>query len=236
MTVGDSTRSCRRQRFPRVPSLTCQSMSLRKASRSRLPSSCIGVTIATKLPVSIAMYRYIPLSYSHCPNLRGSILQDSPVPGSQWRGAAGAPCPCASGAGRKSLTAADTLDHRRPWPLHPGFLARDDAQPATNRLQQFSRPEQMVRVAGSAKALVAGSKSFVEQDAPPQSGRPRAKAATADAGSSPRLFRRSVPRRRGHVPASKSATRALTFLTPASTAMQSASISTASTRNPHAAR
>src|SRR5476649_36737 len=41
--------------MPSVPSVICQSISLRKASKSRLPSSCIGVTIATMLPVSCAI-------------------------------------------------------------------------------------------------------------------------------------------------------------------------------------
>src|SRR3954468_6729284 len=49
-TVGDSP-VVPTTTMPSVPSDTCQSMRLLKCARSRLPSSCIGVTIATRLPV-----------------------------------------------------------------------------------------------------------------------------------------------------------------------------------------
>src|SRR5436309_746508 len=49
-TVGDSP-VVPTTTMPSVPSSTCQSMSLRKRGRSSFPSSSIGVTIATRLPV-----------------------------------------------------------------------------------------------------------------------------------------------------------------------------------------
>src|SRR5258706_12976436 len=49
-TVGDSP-VVPTTTMPSVPSATCQSMSLRKRWRSRLPSSSIGVMMATRLPV-----------------------------------------------------------------------------------------------------------------------------------------------------------------------------------------
>ena len=39
-----------------VPSAMCQSISLRYASRSSVPSSCIGVTTATMLPLIMVVF------------------------------------------------------------------------------------------------------------------------------------------------------------------------------------
>src|SRR5690349_20262149 len=52
-TVGDSP-VVPTTTMPSVPSDTCQSISLRNAARSRAPSSFIGVTMATRLPVIMA--------------------------------------------------------------------------------------------------------------------------------------------------------------------------------------
>jgi hypothetical protein len=49
-TVGDSP-VVPTTTMPSVPSATCQSIRLRNDARSMRPSSCIGVTMATKLPV-----------------------------------------------------------------------------------------------------------------------------------------------------------------------------------------
>jgi hypothetical protein len=42
--------------MPLVPSAMCQSISRRYASRSSVPSSCIGVTIATMLPLIMMVF------------------------------------------------------------------------------------------------------------------------------------------------------------------------------------
>src|SRR5436305_2469437 len=54
LTVGDSP-VVPTTTMPSVPSATCQSMRFLNLARSRLPSSRMGVTIATRLPVIIAL-------------------------------------------------------------------------------------------------------------------------------------------------------------------------------------
>src|SRR3990172_7835911 len=63
--------------MPSVPSWMCQSISLRKASRSRAPSSCIGVTIATRLPCSVAIYKIFREKGPVRPGLNFVILPES---------------------------------------------------------------------------------------------------------------------------------------------------------------
>src|SRR5687767_13825824 len=56
LTVGDSP-VVPTTTMPSVPSATCQSMSCLKRARSSRPSSCIGVMIATRLPVIMGSSR-----------------------------------------------------------------------------------------------------------------------------------------------------------------------------------
>jgi hypothetical protein len=54
LTVGDSP-VVPTTTMPEVPDATCQSHRRRSASRSRAPPAFIGVTIATRLPVSMVV-------------------------------------------------------------------------------------------------------------------------------------------------------------------------------------
>src|SRR5688500_16578513 len=74
-TVGDSP-VVPTTTMPSVPSSTCQSMSLRKRARSSLPSSCMGVTIATRLPVimaAILALRHPRGAYALCNRRLGAL-------------------------------------------------------------------------------------------------------------------------------------------------------------------
>src|SRR5688500_13538147 len=147
--------------MPSVPSPMCQSSSLRKASRSRLPSSCIGVTIATRLPLSIAIYRFfLKFASAAAPliehftaiDLRSDTLCDSKR---------------RAGFIVRALlrSSTDALHERRLRRVDVNIFVGDHAQAAAHELEQLARLEQEIGVARAAVALVACRERLVYQDA-----------------------------------------------------------------------
>src|SRR5512133_1818850 len=148
VTVGDSP-VVPTMTMPSVPSAMCQSMSFFRPGRSRLPSACMGVTIATMLPWIMML----------CGGklIKGTIVADSR--------ALGALAPLlrlqrpdlAVFAIRPRPNHADALDHCRPGLAYIPIFIRQHAQAAAEPpglLQQFARLQQEVRIGWLAEAAV----------------------------------------------------------------------------------
>src|SRR6059036_255097 len=145
-TVGDSP-VVPTTTMPSVPCSMWKSMSDLKRSKSRRPSSCIGVTIATMDPESIGLR----LSFERL------ILAQSPG--------------CRMGRDgierRRTLVCAhcaDALNHRLLRLGNQPLFERNHGQ-GFQAVEQLVGPQQERRIARSAVALVAQGEGFVDQHA-----------------------------------------------------------------------
>src|SRR6185369_5423576 len=150
---------------PAVPLAAWKSISVRRAGRSSAPPGCIGVTIATKLPVSIENNLGKAPFYPNRSgqgtaarpeigtSARGSILRRSSLSWQQRRPAASAP------DGR------DALHDRRPRGAYQALLEGNDGQSLAQKRKQFVGGQQMLRIGRAAIGFVAGRECLVQERA-----------------------------------------------------------------------
>src|SRR3954470_1936172 len=139
-TVGDSP-VVPTTTMPSEPSRIWKSTRARRPCRSKLPSSNIGVTMATRLPFSMANF----------PNKKARILTDSFRRGHV--------------ASRRVITGTNALNFGRFRRRDFHILISDYTQARFGDFEQFTRSQQEIRIRWLAEAFVARGERLIDQHA-----------------------------------------------------------------------